>query len=191
MSRTSQIQSQTVEVISDWTHSTPYKASVRFLSNHVQRIKNKTALQIPTGAADPSATIKVEITDEEIPYHRLGQDNPIVQSGQIYLFECDLEDSGYTMGICRFRVMSDCWYVLLRSYIRVDGVCVRVLDTRMFHDFSTRAILREFTHREGTYAELRAAGFNLSSEWMLSDTQADEVAPSTPIVKKVNDRIIF
>ena len=34
----------TVEVFSDWTHSTPYKASVRFLSNHVQRIKNKTAL---------------------------------------------------------------------------------------------------------------------------------------------------
>ena len=74
------------------------------------------------------------------------------------------------MSQCRFRVMNDCWYVLLRSYVRVDGVRVRVLDTRLFHDFSTRYILREFTHREATFDELRQAGFNLSSEWMLSET---------------------
>ena len=64
--------------------------------------------------------------------------------------------------------MNDCWYVLLRSYVRVDGVRVRVLDTRLFHDFGTSCILREFTHREASYDELRQAGFNLSSEWMLS-----------------------
>jgi len=66
-----------------------------------------------------------------------------------------LEDSGYTMGICRFRVMNDSWYVLLRSYVRVDGVKVRVLDTRLYHDFATGHILREFTHREASYEELR------------------------------------
>ena len=131
------------------------------------------------------------MTDEQIPIHRLGPDNPIVHTGQIYLFECDLEDSGYTMGQCRFRVMNDCWYVLLRSYVRVDGVCVRILDTRLFHDFSTRSILREFTHREANFDELRQAGFSLSSEWMLSQTQADEVAPQTPLRTKVNDRITF
>ena len=131
------------------------------------------------------------MTDEDIPYHKLGPENPIVHSGQIYLFECDLEDSGYTMGQCRFRVMNDSWYVLLRSYIRVDGVRVRILDTRLFHDFSTRCIQREFTHREASYDELRQAGFNLSSEWMLSQTQADEVAPHTPVQLKVNDRIVF
>ena len=114
-----------------------------------------------------------------------------MHTGQIYLFECDLEDSGYTMGQCRFRVMADCWYVLLRSYVRVDGVRVRIMDTRLFHDFSTREILREFSHREANFDELRQAGFNLSSEWMLSQTQADEVAPVTPIRAKVNDRIIF
>jgi hypothetical protein len=42
---TSKIQEFTnVEVISDWTFSTPYKASLGFLSNHVQKIKNSTAL---------------------------------------------------------------------------------------------------------------------------------------------------
>lgn len=74
------------------------------------------------------------------------------------------------MGQCRFRFMNDCWYVLLRSYVRVDGVRVRIFDTRIFHDYTTREILREFTHREATYDELRQQGFSLSSEWMLSQT---------------------
>jgi len=135
----------------------------------VEKIKNSTGLDITTaGVVNPEAVIRVEITDEEIPYDRLAPDNPIVHSGQIYLFECDLEDSGYTMGQCRFRVMNDSWYVLLRSYVRVDGVKVRVLDTRIYHDFATNYILREFTHREATFDELRQSGFNLSSEWMLS-----------------------
>ena len=33
-----------VEVISDWTFSTPYKGTVGYLHNHVQRIKNETNL---------------------------------------------------------------------------------------------------------------------------------------------------
>lgn len=36
----------TVEVISDWTFSTPYKGSVKFLSNHVKRIKEFTSLDL-------------------------------------------------------------------------------------------------------------------------------------------------
>jgi len=182
-----------VEEISDWTYSTPYKGSIHFLCKHVQNIKNSTALNLQQEAlvVDPTAAIKVEICDEEIPYHRLGPDNPIVHTGQIYLFECDLEDSGYTMGQCRFRVMNDSWYVLLRSYVRVDGVRVRIMDTRLFHDFSTRCILREFTLKEATFDELRSAGFNLSGEWMLSQTQADEVAPKMTLKTKVNDRVIF
>ena len=71
-----------VEVISDWTYSTPYKASVRFLSNERESIKNATALDIEMpGEPDPSAKITVEITDEEIPFHKLGPENPIVHSG--------------------------------------------------------------------------------------------------------------
>lgn len=164
----------TVEIISDWTFSSAYKGSVRFLTNHWERIKNQTALQInldgiPGGQPpNPQAAFRVELTDEGIPFDRLGQDNPIVHFGEIYLHECDLEDSGYTMGQARFRVMNDCFYILLRSYVRVDGVRVRLMDTRIFHDFTSNYLLREFTHKEGDYTEIRANGFNPSSEWMLS-----------------------
>jgi len=87
--------------------------------------------------------------------------------------------------------MNDCFYVLLRSYVRVDGVRVRLMDTRIFHDFTSNYLLREFTHKEGDYADLRAAGFNPTSEWMLSQTQADEVAGALPLRAKVTDKIFF
>jgi len=83
------------------------------------------------------------------------------------------------MSQVRFRVMKDCWYVLLRSYVRVDGVRVRILDTRMFHDFGSAknganpVILRQFTHQESTYELMKAKGFHPSSEWLLDPNQAD------------------
>lgn len=62
-----------IEVISDWTFSAPFKGTVRFLSNHVKRIKETTALDLGPlmGEVDPDATIKVELTTEQIPFERL------------------------------------------------------------------------------------------------------------------------
>jgi type 2A phosphatase activator TIP41 len=86
----------------------------------------------------------------------------------LYLFECDLEDCGYTMAQARFRVMPDSWFVLVRYYLRVDNVVVRIFDTRMYHEFGTNFILREFKHQECDYQTLLLAGFKPTSEWMLS-----------------------
>lgn len=55
------------------------------------------------------------------------------------------------MGLVRFRVMTDSIFILLRSYVRVDGMRVRVLDTRIYHAFGQAYLLRQFTHREGDF----------------------------------------
>ena len=107
----------------------------------------------------------------------LTPENPIVHFGEVYLFECDLEDCGYALSKVRFRVMADCFYILLRYYLRVDGVRVRIFDTRIFHEFGTDFIHREFQFRESTYDELRSQGFDLSSEWLLNPNQSDMVFP--------------
>lgn len=44
--------------------------------------------------------------------------------------------------------MGDCFFGLIRSYLRIDDVLIRLLDTRIYHDFKTDFILRDFTHRE-------------------------------------------
>ena len=129
--------------------------------------------------------------EAEIPLARLGRDNPILHFGELYLYEDDLGDQGYCCCSLRFRVMADCFYVLHRYYLRVDQVLVRVFDTRVFHAFGETFVTREFQHRESTYAELKAEGFGLGSEWSLSKTQADEVFLRLKPQMRVVDRLVI
>jgi type 2A phosphatase activator TIP41 len=41
--------------------------------------------------------------------------------------------------------MKDCYFGLLRHYIRVDDVVVRIFDTRIYHEFGKNYVLREFS----------------------------------------------
>jgi len=61
------------------------------------------------------------------------------------LYEDELGDNGSVSTEVRFRTMKDCWFALIRHYMRVDDVVIRIYDTRLFHDYSTNYILREFT----------------------------------------------
>lgn len=135
----------TVECVSDWTFSTPYKGTFTFISSMAEKYKNTTDLTLFNTKTSPSK-LRVEVTSESIPYAKLGPENPIRHYGSLYLFECDLEDCGYTMAQVRFRVMPNSWFILVRYYLRVDNVIVRLLDTRMYHEFDTNFILREFKH---------------------------------------------
>jgi type 2A phosphatase activator TIP41 len=71
--------------------------------------------------------------------------------------------------------MKDCFFGLLRSYLRVDNVIVRVIDTRLFHSFGDNYIFREFNVKENSYEELINKGFKFTSEWSLSTNQSDMV----------------
>jgi type 2A phosphatase activator TIP41 len=55
------------------------------------------------------------------------------------------------MSQIRYRVMANAFFILFRYYLRVDGVKVRLFDTRMFHEFGTNYILREFKHLESDF----------------------------------------
>lgn len=185
-----------IEVISDWTYSTPYKGTVLRLSSASKRVFLETSLQFPclvasAGVQLPKQPISVQPSTTELPLHRLGRENPIIHWGEVYLYEDDLGDQGYCCCQLRFRVMGDCFYVLHRYYLRVDQVLVRIFDTRIFHSFDENVILREFQHKESSFDELRQKGFNLSSDWSLSKTQADEVFPQLGLKTKVLDQIVL
>ena len=55
--------------------------------------------------------------------------------------------------------MDDSFFILVRSFVRVDGVKVRLLDTRIYHEFGTNYLLREFKHLESDFEMLRGQGF--------------------------------
>ena len=58
------------------------------------------------------------------------------------------------------RVMPRCWFALLRFWLRVDGVQVRLYEARWLAELGTGAIQiqRELRRCEGTFADLAAAG---------------------------------
>ena len=121
--------------------------------------------------------IVLEETDESIPLSRLGQENPILWGNHISLFEDELGDNGQVSLEFRFRTMKDCWFGLLRSYLRVDDVIVRIYDTRLFCDYSNNYILREFTviiykkyskAKQTSYQNIFKKGFTFSPSWTSS-----------------------
>jgi hypothetical protein len=68
---------------------------------------------------------------------------------------------------------------------------VRILDTRIFHDFSTNYIIREFWHKESTYDQIKAKHFDMSSEWGLDPNQADRIFNTLELKKRVVDKVTF
>lgn len=189
---TSKIEDFTeIEVISDWTYSSPYKGTILYLDKSIERIKNDFDLEITLDEEPENSKISVERCEDEIPVHRLTPANPIQHYMELELFEDELDDCGHMTSKVRFRIMKDCFYALVRYYLRVDGVLVRVLDTRIFHDFSTNEILREFWYKEATYDELRAKNFDLGSEWGLDPNQADRIFNSLSLKKRVLDKVTF
>lgn len=81
----------------------------------------------------------------------LSPENQILEYGEVLLYEDELADRGNSKCSVRFRVMDDCWFVLLRSYIRLDKVAVRILDTRVFHKFGSTEIIRDFIWYEKSW----------------------------------------
>lgn len=91
----------------------------------------------------------------------------------------------------RFRVMKDCFFGLLRDYVRVDNVLVRVIDTRIFHSFGENYILRDFQVRECTFKKLKDIGFDTGSEWSLALNQSDLVYKHLDVTYSTRDKVLL
>ncbi|ULU02897.1 hypothetical protein L5515_005310 [Caenorhabditis briggsae] len=114
----------------DWTFTTHYKGTVNGL--------------------------KVTPTTERIDMERLKRRDAIAFSSSVILFEDELADHGIAQLSARCRVMREGYFfVLLRFYMRVDGVLLRCCDTRIVGDDNSGKVIREWQLREAKYENLR------------------------------------
>ncbi|CAL2037996.1 unnamed protein product [Caenorhabditis brenneri] len=141
----------------DWTFTTHYKGTVEGL--------------------------KVEPTTERIDMERLKRRDQIVFMSSVTLFEDELADHGIAQLSARIRVMKEGYFfVLLRFYMRVDNVLIRVCDTRIVGDHTDNHVIREWQLREAKYEDLHQA----DSEALLD---VDRAWMHLPIVEEHVDRI--
>ena len=66
-----------------------------------------------------------------------------------------MADNGITMYSCKIRVMPARLLLLCRFFMRLDNVLFRIRDTRVYVDFATGEVIREYVAREESYETVR------------------------------------
>ncbi|CAH0387283.1 unnamed protein product [Bemisia tabaci] len=114
----------------DWTFTTLYRGSL--LGNFV--VDDKTECRINL--------------------EKLKEKEQILHYEDMMLFEDELHDNGISVLSVKIRVMPSGFFILLRFFLRVDGVLVRINDTRIHHEFCNNYAIRETTLKESQISEL-------------------------------------
>ena len=126
----------------DWTFTTTYSGSIPLHLNN----------QDPFHLQTPSPTSELDRVD----IAKLSIPEPILFYEEIMLYEDELGDNGTGIISVKVRVMSSCFLILQRFFLRVDGVLMRIVDTRIYHEFGKDGIVKEFQVREMSYESVVA-----------------------------------
>lgn len=150
----------------DWSFSSPYMGHITSINNCIM---NKYYPKI-------NETKKFRTEKSNMIFPEIKVEN-VLNYNQVQFFEDELGDIGLSEGKIGFGVMDQCFLGLMRCYLRVDNMLVRNIDTKIYHKFGEKYIIRNFSVKEKTYDELKNNGFHLSNQWNLSPTQSEAVAP--------------
>ncbi|OIS97316.1 PREDICTED: TIP41-like protein [Nicotiana attenuata] len=137
----------------DYTFTTPYSGSATFDTN-AERVRGLSN--------ESSCSLQWEDCMEKIDLVALASKEPILFYDEIILYEDELADNGISLLTVKVRVMPSGWFLLLRFWLRVDGVLMRLRDTRLhclFGEHMKSVILRESCWREATFQALSSKGY--------------------------------
>ncbi|KAG6039708.1 hypothetical protein E4U41_002203 [Claviceps citrina] len=120
----------------DWSYSTTYAGTVT----------TSQTSQTPALAPSPEAAIPIEL---------LKRRDPILFYDDVVLYESELDDNGISMYSAKVRVHEERMLLLGRLFMRLDNVLVRIRDTRVFVDFQTQRVIREYTAKEASFEDVK------------------------------------
>jgi len=126
----------------------------------------------------------IEETDERIDLERLKVKEKILFYDDVCLYEDELGDNGSSMLSVKIRCMPTSFFLLMRFFLRVDDVLVRIIDTRLYHVAGTQHFLREFVFKEERIEKLQHLPPHLL-------TNPVEIADHLRTVKEVNEKLCF
>lgn len=119
----------------DWSYSTTYDGTVY------------------QGNATASQTLAP--TDKKIPIELLKRRDPILFFDEVVLYESELDDNGISIYSAKLRVHEKRMLLLCRLFLRLDNVIVRTRDTRVYVDFETNEVIREYTAKEANFQDVK------------------------------------
>lgn len=116
-----------------------------------------------------------ETTSKPIPIELLKRPDPILFFDEVILYEDELADNGITMLSCKIRVMPGRLLLLSRFFMRLDNVLIRLRDTRLYVDFESKEVIREYQSRECDYETVRQVLFSNDSPILMKDRSVDDI----------------
>ncbi|KAK7969125.1 TIP41-like protein [Apiospora saccharicola] len=145
----------------DWSYSTTYKGTCHpfFSEPH----ENPSSFNLVAQDMTPRLRLVGPHPDDptrpahSIPIELLKRRDPILFFDEVVLYESELDDNGISILSVKVRVHEKRMLLLCRLFMRLDGVVARVRDTRVYVDFETDEVVREYTVKEDTYEELKKA----------------------------------
>lgn len=143
-----------------------------------------------SGTLNPDENTKAfSATDKPIPLELLKRRDPILFFDEVVLYESELDDNGISVYSAKLRVMQKRMLLLCRLFMRLDNVIVRIRDTRIYVDFETDEVIREYTAKEASFDEVKY-GLRMSGRG-LDDVTISLRDPNTldPLLKVVDHRL--
>ena len=90
-----------------------------------------------------------------MPLEKLRRPDPILFFEEVDLYEDELGDNGISLLSIKVRVMPERMLLLSRFFLRLDDVIFRVRDTRLYVEFGTGQVLRDYSIMESPYSKLK------------------------------------
>lgn len=146
----------------DWTFTTSYKGTL--LGDNLK--------------------LKVTPTTERIDLEKLKTREQIMYFEEVLLFEDELHDHGVSMLSVKVRVMPSSFFVLLRFFLRVDGVLIRTNDTRVYHEADKNYLLSEYSSRESYISALQNV-----PQYLFTDP--NEISQYLPLKQLICEKLEF
>ncbi|KAI2470422.1 TIP41-domain-containing protein [Annulohypoxylon bovei var. microspora] len=164
----------------DWSYSTTYKGTVvpgaasrapppppppgpgpntpaAPATETVDPTGDMSASSEPTQEKHPENQSKLSFTPttKPIPIELLKRRDPILFFDEVMLYESELDDNGISVLSAKVRVHEQRMLLLVRLFMRLDNVLVRVRDTRIYVDFAAEEVTREYTVKEAGFGDVK------------------------------------
>lgn len=142
----------------DWSYSTTYAGTV----------------DIGKGPA-------LKESGDVIPIELLKRRDPILFFDEVVLYESELDDNGISVYSAKLRVHEHRMLLLCRLFMRLDNVIVRIRDTRVYVDFDTEQVIREYTAKEASFDDVKNVSFVVAHDQCIPLTNCNRpfAAPAT------------
>ncbi|KAI1345912.1 TIP41-like family-domain-containing protein [Xylaria sp. FL0043] len=152
----------------DWSYSTTYKGTVVVegtsgrgavggVGDTATENDNSNSSSNGDGSVSGGSgrSLQFTPTNEPIPIELLKRRDPIRFFDDVMLYESELDDNGISVLSVKLRVHDERMLLLCRLYMRLDNVVCRVRDTRIYVDFGSEVVTREYTVKEARFDDVK------------------------------------